>query len=126
MLRPGGRAVVACPNKTFPVDIQHAPSDGLQRTHPLRERIYARTGVNVHKTWGSYHLLSFAEVERLFRAAGATSVRALPIKDYFSFGRFQRGALVPFARAATAYVDHLPRALWRSPANPYVIAEIRR
>lgn len=125
VLRPGGRAVVACPNKTFPVDIQHAPSDGLQHVNPLRAYVFARTGINVHKTWGAYHLLSFAEVERLFLAAGATQVRALPIKDYFSFGRFQRGVLKTFAQAATAYVDHLPRGVWRSPLNPYVIAEIR-
>lgn len=126
VLRPGGRAVVACPNKAFPIDIQHAPSDGLAHVNPLRQRLYARTGVNMHKTWGAYHLLSFADVERLFRAAGAKTVRPLPIKDYFSFGRFQRGALLPFAEAATAYVDHLPRALWRSALNPYVIAEIQR
>lgn len=125
VLRPGGRAVVACPNKTFPVDIQHGPSDGLRRAHPFRQRVYNRTGINVHRTWGAYHLLSFQEVERLFVAAGARSVRPLPIAGYFSFGRFQHGALRPFDRAATAYVNNLPRALWRSPLNPYVIAEIR-
>lgn len=125
VLRPGGRALVACPNKAFPVDIQHAPSDGLQRVHPLRVSVFERTGLNVHKTWGAYHLLSFAEMQRLFSGAGARSVRPLPIRDYFGFGRFQRGTLRPFATAATAYVNHLPRALWRSPLNPYVIAEIR-
>lgn len=126
VLRPGGRAVVACPNKAFPVDIQHGPSDGLQPVHPFRRYLFARTGINLHKTWGVYHLLSFAEVQRLFLAAGARSVRPLPTRGYFSFGRFQRGVLKPFEKAATAYVNHLPRALWRSSLNPYVIAEIRR
>lgn len=124
ILPPGGRALVACPNKAFPVDIQHGPSDGLEPAHRLRELVFARTGVNVHRTWGAYHLLSFPEVQRLFTAAGARGVRPLPIRDYFAFGRFQRGALKPFGSAATAYVSHLPPALWRSPLNPYVIAEI--
>lgn len=125
ILRPGGRAVVTCPNKTFPIDIQHGPSDGIDPVHPVRHYLFVRTGINVHKTWGAYHLLSFPEVQRLFLAAGARSVRPLPMTGYFSFGRFQRGVLKPFEQAATAYVNHLPRALWRSPLNPYVIAEIR-
>ncbi|MGH7686714.1 MAG: class I SAM-dependent methyltransferase [Candidatus Dormibacteria bacterium] len=125
VLKPGGRALVACPNKAFPVDIQHAPSDGLARVHPLREYVFARTGVNLHRTWGAYHLLSFPELRSLFLEAGARSVAPLPVRDYFAFGRFQRGALKPLGTAATAYVNHLPRALWRTALNPYVIGEIR-
>lgn len=125
VLRPGGRAVIACPNKAFPVDIQHGPADGLARVHPIREFLFTRTGINLHRTWGAYHLLSFPEVERLFLVAGARSVDPLPLNGYFAFGRFQRGVLKPFAQAATAYVNHLPGALWRTPLNPYVIAEVR-
>lgn len=125
VLKPGGRALVACPNKAFPIDIQHGPSDGLARVNPLRTYVFAQTGVNVHRTWGAYHLVSFRELRRLFLESGARSVVPLPVRDYFAFGRFQRGALKPLATAATAYVNHLPRALWPTALNPYVIAEIR-
>lgn len=125
VLKPGGRAIVACPNKAFPVDVQHSPSDGVGRVNPLREYVFARTGVNLHRTWGAYHLLSFPELRALFLEAGARAVAPLPIRDYFAFGRFQHGALKPLGSAATAYVNHLPRALWRTALNPYVIAEIR-
>ena len=125
ILKPGGRAVVACPNKAFPVDIQHAPSDGLGHVNPLRQRVFDRTGINLHRTWGAYHLLSFPELRALFLEAGARAVTPLPVRDYFAFKRFQQGALKPLGSAATAYVNHLPRALWRTALNPYVIAEVR-
>src|SRR6185437_6341492 len=64
--KPGGRILIACPNKSFPVDIQHGPGDSAQRAGPMRSFIFDHTGMNIHKTWGQYHLVSYPELEKLF------------------------------------------------------------
>jgi SAM-dependent methyltransferase len=45
VVRPGGRVLIACPNKHFPVDIQHGPTDDASGPRPLREFIFQRTGL---------------------------------------------------------------------------------
>jgi hypothetical protein len=128
VLRPNGRLLVTCPNKSFPVDIQHGPNDdGLSADNRFRSWLHHKTGINVHRTWGEYHLLSPREVKRLFCAeAGARSSRTLPIRGYFGFRRFQKGFLKPFAYVATAYVNRLPRITWDTFLNPYTLVEIRK
>ncbi|HEX4485975.1 MAG TPA: class I SAM-dependent methyltransferase [Terriglobales bacterium] len=120
--KDGGRIVIACPNKTFPVDVQHGPTDALSPKVPLRSLICEKTGLNFHKTWGEHHLLSYAETQQLFRAG--RSFRALPLKGYFGFGKFERGWLKPFASLAKWYVDSMPEWLRRSAMNPYMLAQI--
>lgn len=125
--RPGGRVIIACPNKSFPVDIQHGPTDEAGSRSPLRAMLFNKTGMNLHKTWGRYHLLSYAEVKRLFcDHAGAREFRTLPLGGYFAFGRFQSGFLRPFGRLAELYVTNLPRGLLATCLNPYVMVQIRK
>lgn len=119
---PGGRIIIACPNKTFPIDVQHGPTDALSPKVPIRSMICGKTGLNVHKVWGTNHLLSYSETRRLFQPC--RSFRALPLKGYFGFGKFQKGLLKPFAAAAKWYVNSLPRALRASPLNPYLLVEV--
>lgn len=123
--RPGGRILVACPNKHFPVDAQHPPGDELSRA-PWRTRFYDRTHLNLHRTWGAYHLPSYREVHDLFLThGGARSLRALPLRNYFGFNTvMSHGFLAKFLRPAQAYLDHLPAPLRRTPLNPYVLAEV--
>ena len=122
--KPGGRIIIACPNKTFPVDIQHGPTDAVGPKAPLRSFISNKTGLNFHKTWGSHHLLSYRETRRLFPSCA--SFKALPLDGYFGFGKFQRGLLKPFASLAKWYVHSLPEALRASSLNPYMLVEIRK
>jgi SAM-dependent methyltransferase len=125
--KPNGSIVIAAPNKLFPVDIQHGPTDEVSSKAPLRSLISRKTGLNVHKTWGDYHLPSYSEVRRLFLDhAGARSWEALPLKGYFGFGRFRRGFLRPFSLLAEAYVDHLPQPFLRTCLNPYVLVRITK
>jgi len=125
--KPGGRILIACPNKTFPVDIQHGPTDGAGPRSRLRAMLFNNTGINLHKTWGRYHLLSHGEVRRLFcHDGGARGFRALPLAGYFAFGRFQNGFLRPLGRLAELYVTHLPGVLRATSFNPYVMVEIRK
>jgi SAM-dependent methyltransferase len=122
--KTGGRIIIACPNKTFPVDIQHGPTDGLGPKASLRNLICRKTGLNFHKTWGTHHLLSYSESQRLFQPC--RSFKALPLKGYFGFGKFHKGLLKPFASVAKWYVNSLPEVLRASPVNPYLLAEIRK
>src|SRR2546425_254536 len=125
--KPGGRVIIACPNKAFPVDIQHGPSDAAGPGHPIRSSLFERTGINLHKTWGTHHLLSYGEVKRLFCDGGrAQEFQPLSLAGYFGFGRFKRGFLRPFGVLAEIYVRHLPRRLRASFMNPYVLVQIRK
>jgi SAM-dependent methyltransferase len=122
--KEGGRIIIACPNKTFPADVQHGPTDALSPKAPFRSFICRKTGLNFHKIWGTHHLLSYAEARRLFHSC--TSFTALPLRGYFGFGKFQRGWLRPFASMARWYVNSLPEGLRTSPLNPYLLVEVRK
>jgi SAM-dependent methyltransferase len=125
--KPGGRIVVSCPNKSFPIDIQHGPRDEAGPTHRLRSFLFDRTGLNIHKTWGKYHLPSYKEIEMLFcKEAGASELECLPLRGYFGFGSFADGFLRPFAFFAKQFVNNIPRPLLPTFFNPYVMVQIRK
>lgn len=126
--KPGGRILVSCPNKSFPIDIQHGPQDDTSpEIARWRIKLFDRTGVNLHPIWGRYHLLSYSETRELFcRPGGARRFEPLPLNGYFGFGRFESGFLKPIARLATMYVNHLPRALRASFFNPYMLVQLTR
>jgi len=125
--KPGGRVVIACPNKSFPIDIQHGPADEARQAHWLRTFVFDRTGLNIHKTWGKYHLPSYGEIRDLFcKRAGGSELECLPLRGYFGFGRFSNGFLKPFASIAKVYVNIIPMPLRSTFFNPYVLVQIRR
>jgi len=119
--RPGGRVLVACPNKWFPFDIQHGPTDQLTKAS-IRLRVFKRAGINVHQTWGAYHLASYRD---LWRWYGKSRVHPLPLDGYFGFSALERpGIPKTFARAATNWVTNMPAWARPTPLNPYLLAEI--
>ncbi|TKJ42537.1 hypothetical protein CEE37_02285 [candidate division LCP-89 bacterium B3_LCP] len=126
--RPGGRIMISCPNKSFPVDIQHGPQDEtVPKSSWWRNFIFDKTRMNVHRIRGNYHLLSYAETRRLFCQSGeVSSFEPLPLKGYFGFGRFQSGFLKPITRLANVYVENLPASLRASFLNPYMLVEIKK
>jgi SAM-dependent methyltransferase len=127
--KKGGRAIVACPNRQFPVDIQHPPREYGETTvvTRLRRWIYDRTGMNIHPVIGEYHLLSYGEVEELFcDNGGARKMRPLPLQGYFGFGRFQSGFLSTIYSISRLYVEHLPETLRDTLLNPYMLVEISK
>lgn len=125
--RPGGRLIIACPNKSFPIDIQHGVDDGLNPAHFLRQYIFRTTRMNIHRTWGKYHLLSYSETKRLFSHKGqALQFQALPLKGYFGFSQLQKGFLRAFFALAVAYVNHLPKLLRTTFLNPYMLVMITK
>ena len=119
--RPGGRIVIACPNKSFPVDLHHGFHKGL------RGYVFNKTGLNFHRTWGTNYLLSYAETKKIFcPSSGARSMYPLPLKNYFGFSKFKMGLLKPLACFAKFYVNNLPAFLRSSFVNPYMFAEFRK
>jgi SAM-dependent methyltransferase len=122
VVRPGGRILVSCPNKSFPVDLHHGPGDEVSPPRGLRGAISRATGLNVHPTWGRYHLLSHREVRDLFAPAPAS---ALPLSGYFSFDGLRSRGMRALAPVAKAYVEHLPNQMRATAMNPFVLAEIQ-
>ena len=125
--KPGGTILIAAPNKRFPIDVQHGPTDELSPKAPIRSFLFQKTGLNIHKTWGDYHLPSYGEVRSLFLDhAGAKKWEAFPLAGYFGFGRFKLGFLRPFASFAEAYIRHLPSPFLKTFLNPYLLVVITK
>jgi SAM-dependent methyltransferase len=122
--RAGGRILLSCPNKQFPVDIQHGPRDALSPRARVRSFLFAKTGLNFHPSWGKYHLLSYPEARRLFFESGeARTFRPQSLKGFFGFSRVRPEALKSLA---TFYCNHLPGFLLPTFFNPYLLVEIRK
>jgi SAM-dependent methyltransferase len=124
--KPGGRILLSCPNKAFPIDIHHGPTCGTY-FKSIRWFLYNKTKINLHKTWGSYHLLSYKEVSSLFlgneHVDSVTAIRAI---DYFGFNAFRSGCLKAIRFLVKAYIKHLPFFLIPTFLNPYVLMVVRR
>ncbi|NUM56865.1 MAG: class I SAM-dependent methyltransferase [Candidatus Hydrogenedentes bacterium] len=128
--RPGGRVLVTCPNKSFPIDIHHEPTDAATPAGSMRLRRYVfdRFGMTLHKPFGTYHLFSYGELKELFCGRnGAASIAPLPLKDYFAFKRTgSLGLLQPLKHAIAWYVEHMPAMIHKSPLNPFLVVEVRK
>lgn len=125
--KSGGRIIIACPNKSFPFDIHHGPSDAAGKPRRFRTFLFNHTGLNVHKTWGKHHLPSLKEVRALFGGeAGASEMECLHLRGYFGFSRFTKGFLKPFAFITRSFVNNMPRPLLSTFFNPYVLVQIRK
>jgi len=125
--KPNGRIFIAAPNKHFPIDIQHGSHASQAEKNQLREYLFNKTGFNIHKTWGKYHLLSFYEIKNLFcNIGGAVSCQSLPLEGYFSFAGFGKGFLKYIKKFVNWYIKYLPSSLRTTFLNPYVLVMIRK
>jgi len=136
--RPGGRILIACPNKSFPIDAQHGPRDYSSPKRRVRDYIYQKTRLNIHPVWGKYHLPSYSEIKNYFIAKGkARSFEPLLLKGFFGFvssGRgffrlfteYEHGILKIFTETGKAYIEHLPKALRSTFLNPYILVQIKK
>ena len=117
VLRPGGRIVAASPNRWFPFDIFHgrAPGSYKARFNPPSDRF----------------LLSRADYDRLFRAAGCGRATALPVEGYWGFIRSRhslRGFVLGLpVRFVLWLVSQRPFAFLRpSPISPWLVVTSRK
>ncbi len=120
--RPGGAILISCPNKTFPIDMAHSPED----MSGLRGAIFRKTGMNIHQTWGVYHLLSYSEVRKLF--PGVTRSEPGSLKGMFEFQRVGRIPLLgPMLRKmARTWVEEMPAWVAGSFLNPWVLLKMEK
>lgn len=128
--KPGGRIIIDCPNKSFPIDLCHgliADSSGRSALNRLRSFIFRATRMNIHPVAGKYYLLSYRETKRLFcNEEGARFFEPLPLRGYFAFAVFRSGFLKPFGKLAKIYVEQLPRIFRGTPLNPWMSVLIRK
>ncbi len=121
VVRPGGRVIIVAPHKWFPLDPAHDWS-----TTAVGHRFFERTHLCVHRTWGPHPLMSYREVRRMARSAGAVRVRPLSLADYFSFERTGSGGAAWLVPAARIYLKHLPAWLCATPLAPCLAVELTR
>jgi len=119
--RKGGCLIISCPNKSFPIDVQHGPV-----TPPLlsiRRYILKKSRLHLHPIWGVNHLLSYKETEQLFLKAGASAATLLSLEGYFSYTVTSGGIGKLIKPLLIFYVEKLvpfmPKFL-----NPYVLVKI--
>ncbi|MCC6155938.1 MAG: class I SAM-dependent methyltransferase [Candidatus Hydrogenedentes bacterium] len=128
--KPGGRLLVTCPNKSFPIDIHHEPTDAATPPGKMRLRryIFDKYGITLHKTFGDYHLFSYRELRKLFCVDnGASSITPLPLKYYFAFKRTgSLGLLRRLKNVIVRYIETMPPAIHKSPLNPFLVVEVRK
>jgi SAM-dependent methyltransferase len=121
VLTPGGRAIIVAPNKSFPLDPAHDWS-----TNDFGHRLFERTHLCLHATWGPHPLMSFGEVKRLARLAGASKIRPLNMANYFDFARVGAGRVGWVVPAARFYLNRLPDWLGATPLAPFLAVELTR
>lgn len=128
--RPGGRLLVTCPNKSFPIDIHHEPTDAAtpKGTMKWRRHIFDKYGMTLHKPFGKYHLFSYRELRELFCGQNsAASIAPLPLRHYFAFKRTgSLGLLRRLKNVIVWYIENMPPTLRRSPLNPFLVVEVRK
>ena len=121
VVRPGGRVIVVAPHKWFPLDPAHNWSETR-----LGHRLFERTHLCLHRTWGPHPLMSYWELSRMARAAGAQRVRPLSLADYFSFDRTGASRAAGLVPAARLYLKYLPARLCGTPLAPFLAVELTR
>ncbi|GMW02907.1 MAG: hypothetical protein AMXMBFR84_40430 [Candidatus Hydrogenedentota bacterium] len=128
--RPGGRILITCPNKRFPIDIHHEPTDAATPQGAMRFRrwFFDKYGMTLHKTFGTYHLFSLGELRRAFVIEnGAQEICPLSMKNCFAFKRTGSLPLVKLAKTLiTGYIENMPASLHGTFLNPFLVVEVRR
>lgn len=118
VVRPGGSALIAGPNRGFPVDAAH---DLDTRASNLERWLSNKLGVSVHKTWGENFLWSYRDVQNYLKG-GNFALTPLSVEGFLSFSRVP-GPVKPLVNG---YVRHLPRRLLGTGFNPWVMALVTK
>ena len=117
--RGGGKIIIGCPNKSCPID----PAHYQPPENRIRDLIFRKTGLNLHRTWGDWYLLSHREVRQFF--SGTHNFRSLPLKGYFAFSKFQKWPVLrPLKSAIQGWVEDMPQWAANSFLSPYVMVEM--
>lgn len=118
VVRPGGRMLVAGPNRNFPVDMSH---DLDTRSSVVERWLSRQLHISVHRTWDDYFLWSYRDVDRYLRGLPHV-LEPQPVAGFLSCSRVPRW----IRPVAQGYVDHLPRPLHGTGFNPWVMALVHK
>ncbi len=128
--KPGGRLLITCPNRRFPIDIHHEPTDDATPPGAMRFRrwFFDRFGLTLHWPFGEYHLFSLGDLRRLFvQDCGASSAEPLSLRHYFGFHRM--GSLPGVSAVkdlAASYIENISKPLRGTCFDPFLVIEVRR
>ena len=118
VVKPRGSLLMGGPNRNCPVDFSH----GLDASANAAERwLSRRVGRSIHRPWGEYFLWGYPDFERYLQGL-EFELEPLSIRGLLQFGRVPR----PLRGLARLYIEHLPRVLWGTGCNPWVMALIRK
>ena len=117
VLRPGGYVIVSSPNRRFPFDIFHGRTPGTYKPR--------------YNPPSSRFLLSVADYERLFRAAGTGAATALPVENYWGFIRSRHSIKGIVFGTPVRFIFWLVSRpafgfLRDSPANPWLVVMLQK
>jgi len=124
VMKNGGRLILSCPNRTFPVDFQHKIS-----RMGFFKKLQFRTGISVHSPF--YHfLLSYGDVIRHARCVSPDiRIFPLPVHNYLGFAFRNSPMLRPLANYFKAYLNMLdvfPESIRMSFLNPYMVCMLMK
>ncbi len=118
VVRPGGAILIGGPNRAFPVDVAHAPDADAS---PIEGMLSKACGASIHRTWGEHFLCSYRDIHR-YLSGLPYRMRALSTCGLLYCGRVPH-LLRP---AVEFYIRYLPRPLWATGFNPWVLAFIKK
>jgi len=118
VVRPGGRMLVAGPNRKFPVDMAH---DIDTRASTFERWLSRKLRVSVHKTWGENFLWAYSDVH-LYLEGLSYTLEPHGVAGFIGCSRVP-GLIRPMVQA---YVDRLPKALYGTGFNPWVMAMVHK
>lgn len=123
VLKADGRLIIACPNRTFPVDFQH----NISRTR-LFSRLAVKTGISFHSPFDPF-LLSYKDIKKTAAALPVAGVSNLPVNNYLGLTFRNSPMLKPLKAIFKAYlgaIDRLPGQLSATFINPYMICVLHK
>ena len=118
VIRPGGAALIAGPNRNFPVDMAH---DLDTRASAAERWLSRKLGVSIHKTWGENFLWGYKDIASYLDSEDYR-MKPLSVNGFLSCTRVP-GVIRPLVQA---YIRYLPQALLGTGLNPWVMALVMK
>lgn len=118
IVKPGGRMLIAGPNRNFPIDTAH----GLDtRCSSWEQFLTGKLGTTIHKTWGENFLWGYSDIHKYLEGM-PYSLEAQSLKGLMNFSRVPK----TLCGLAKLYVNKLPAFLLATGFNPWVLAMVEK
>ncbi len=118
VIRPGGAALIAGPNRAFPVDVAHSLDT---EASDFERWLSKKIGVSIHKVWGENFLWSYKDIP-VYLEGLDYQMEPLSVNKFLSNSRVP-GIIRPLVEG---YVKYLPTALLGTGFNPWVMALVSK